>query len=365
MKSIMIVSAQEDFSFPLAEAARKQIFYRARTYQQEGDQASILIITPNLEDEFEQDGINIQLTTRNGLYRKRWLLRESDRVEYWGTTGLIALKIGMLSRAGNKRLIVTDGGVVSTGARASLRKLAASRLTSFYDEIDVFTEYQRKLLLKMLPKGYHRRINKIKPVVEPVSLPKVERAADPTILYMGHLSRFKGVDLLLKLFEDLLPEQPKLRLILCHNGLTYDEECERDVKELARRFPEQVIVKGKVDPYEQLARAHILIHPIKQSEGTFAFPMALWEAVVTGTPFISTRLDGVAEFFDDSFLSPVDDYLSLMSLTRGMLMELEKYRSLLNKNHERLVDQVMQCEVEEALGQPTGEPGFRNGNGKF
>ena len=364
MKSILIVSAQEDFSFPLAEAARKQIFYRALTYIREGDQASILIITPNIEDEFEQAGVTIQLTTRNGLYRKRWLLREADRVEYWGTTGLIALKIGMLSRAGNKRLIVTDGGVVSTGARANLRKLAASRLTSFYDEIDLFTDYQLKLLHKMLPSGYHRRINKIKPIVELVRRPAIERAAEPTILYMGHLSRFKGVDLLLKLFEDLLPERPKLRLVLCHNGLTYDEECEREVRDLAGRFPEQVIVKGKINPYEQLARTHLLVHPIKQMEGTFAFPMALWEAVTTGTPFISTRFEGVAEFFDESFLCPPDDYLSLLSMTRGMLFDPDKYQALLRQNYERLLDQVIRFEGEEVLGNSSGDSKVVNRNGK-
>lgn len=351
MKSFLLVSAQEDFSFPLAEAARKQIFLRAKTIKLSGDDPSILIVTPKTQEEFVQNDIPIRLTTRKGLYRKRWLLRESDQIEFWGTTGLIALKVGMFSRAGRKVFVATDGGVVSTGPKSRLRLMIAAQLATFYNELVVFTDYQRQILASAIGRRNAAKIISARPIVEPTPTLRTERAGRPTLLYMGHLSRYKGVDLLVRLFEDLLPEWPDLKLVICHNGLVYDEQCDQLVRDAARKFPDGIEIKGKVNPFEELARAHILVHPTQQHSGTFAFPLALWEAMATGTPFISTRLEGLAEFFDEQFLVPKDDYDSLLSMTRGMLLNPDAIAKKLADNRARLEERI-QIFDDQGVKQP-------------
>jgi len=72
-------------------------------------------------------------------------------------------------------------------------------------------------------------------------------------------------------------------------------------------FPTRVHLKGKVDPYAELGQAHLLLHPLQQQAGTFAFPMTLYEALICGTPFLSSDLDGLNEFFDPAFLCPPGD----------------------------------------------------------
>ena len=351
MKSFLLVSFFEDFSFPLAEAGRKQTYLRARKIKLSGGDPSILIITPDEQAEFVQNDIPVQLITKKGLYRKRWLLREYDQIEFWGTTGLVALKVGMLSRAGKKIFVATDGGIVSTGPKSRLRRMITGWLTSYYDELVVFTDYQRQILASAIGDRNAAKIISAMPIVKPTPTSRIERAGRPTLLYMGHLSRYKGVDLLVKLFEDLLPEWPDLKLVICHNGLVYDEQCDQLVRDAARTYTDGIEIKGKVNPFEELASAHILVHPTRQHSGTFAFPLALWEAMATGTPFISTRLEGLTEFFDKEFLAPKDDYDSLLSMTRGMLLDPDAIVKKLAANRVRLEKRILIID-DQAVNKP-------------
>ncbi|MDH3892454.1 MAG: glycosyltransferase family 1 protein [candidate division Zixibacteria bacterium] len=303
MSRILLASAQEDFEFPLAEAARKQLFETARCHRADGHDVRILIVTGNLNREFVEEGIPIRLTTKRNLMRLGPWCRLSDGVHYFGTVGWIALIVALLMRSRTRTLTATDGGLFSTGGRVGLRRWLARRFHRCYQQFHTYTEYQRELLLALSP-CFKTKLKTVRPILMEPPVTPTEKAKQPTILYMGHLSKFKGVDIVMKVFRALAHELPNLNLTLACNGLTYDDNLEHSVHHLVDEYPTRVTLKGKVDVFAEIGRSHLLIYPIRAHSGTFAVPLSLYESLCCGTPFLSSRLEGVAEYFDDYFLCP-------------------------------------------------------------
>jgi len=303
---ILIVSAQEDFAFPLAEAVRKQIFGEACNLHDSDNEAHILIVSHGEPYSTVVDGINIRLVRKLDLLKMIGYFAGFDAIQYWGVVGLVALMIALLAPGKTKTLTTTDGGALATGKRASLRKLLARSFYVFYDEFRVFTAYQKNIFLA-ISERYAGKLVTVQPHLEDLPDLKGQKNQHLSLLYMGHLSRFKGADIVLRVFENLSKETPDIRLVIADNGLVYDDGCREEVERLAARFPGRITLKGKVDPYEEIARAHLLIHPVRQHSGTFAFPLSLYECLLCRTPFLSTRLEGFLEFFDDWFLCERDN----------------------------------------------------------
>ncbi len=335
MKRVLLVSAQEDFEFPLAEAARKQLFATACRYRDRGDTAQILVVTRDRHTQFECDGIGIRIIEQNRLISLRHWCRGFDIIQYFGTTGVIAAAIGWLTRSRPRTLTITDGGVFSTGKNRCRRKRLARLIPRLYDKVEVYTKYQKELLYGV-SKKYEDRISIIRPMLEdpPSSLPPVDLV--PTIIYLGHLSRFKGVDIVLTVFERLADEIPNLRLTLASNGLTYDDDISDDVNRLVDRFPDRVALVGKVEVFEALSQAHLLMHPMRCHSGTFAVPLSLYESICCGTPFLSSRLEGLREYFDDTFLCDPGDTEQFVDRARYILSHPDESRIHIEKNLNRI-----------------------------
>ena len=345
---VLIISAQEDFRFPLAEAGRKQIFAEAVRLQTEGMEVKIMIVTPRSREKIIHDGIPITLVRKVDLLRRVGYLRGFDSLHFWGTTGVVALMVGLLGRPVPRLFTVTDGGVLSIGSRAWLRKILARLMPYFYERFDVFTRYQERVLSRISAR-YQSRVEMRLPVLSRVQRPRREKAARPTMLYMGHLSRFKGVDIVVRVFENLLPEFPDLQLVIADNGLVYDDSGRASVIELRDRFPQHVSIKGRVDPYEELSRAHLLIYPVRRHSGTFAFPLSLFESLQCGTPFLSTRLDGFLEFFDEYFLCEKGDTKDFSARAKEILTSPEQAEQDVAHNLERFSDLTATVIRERAL----------------
>lgn len=331
----MLASAQEDFEFPLAEAARKQLFETARRRRDDGHKVRILVVTPNQNEQFVQEDIPIRLTTKRNLIRLGPWCRRSDHVTYFGTIGLIALIVATLMRSRTRTFTATDGGVFSTGGRVGLRRWIGRWFHRRYQQFQIYTEHQRELLVALSP-HYSSKLKKIRPIlIEPPSTPS-QKTKHPTILYMGHLSRFKGVDIVMEVFRALTDEMPRLSLILASNGLTYDDNMEPAVRRLVDEYPSRVRLKGKVDVFTEIGRSHLLIYPIRSHSGTFAVPLSLYESLCCGTPFLSSRLAGVAEYFDDYFLCTPGDTDQFVEKARKMLTSPGENRERIDQNLDRI-----------------------------
>jgi len=332
---ILLASAQEDFEFPLAEAARKQIFARAEKLRDDRREVEILIVTPDHSGRSIRRGIPVREVARRHLLRCRGYCRSFDSVHYLGTVGIIALVIALMTRSRPRTFTATDGAVFSTGPRAGARRLLARYFHRFYDEFRTYTDHQRRLLLAVSP-HYGSKLTAIRPILEEPILPAVAGRARSGILYIGHLSYFKGVDIVMEVFRRLVGEMPHLTLTIAANGLSYEGHLESEVKALAAAYPGRVLLKGKVNVYDELTRAGLLMYPIRSHAGTFAVPLSLCESLACGAPFLSSRLDGLSEYFDDYFLCQPGNIESFVDRARRLLSASSECRTRIQQNLQRI-----------------------------
>lgn len=141
--------------------------------------------------------------------------------------------------------------------------------------------------------------------------------AEEEILFVGRLSRAKGVDLLLEAFGRMKHREARLRLVGPEAG-------DLDVRSLAEQLGvlDRTRIEGEVSQEELPAiygRASCLALP-SRSEG---LPCVVAEALLVGRPVVATDVGGISELVDDAVgrLVPPEDVPSLASALDAVLEE--------------------------------------------
>lgn len=308
MKKYVIISRVETFEFPLHEATRKQIWWTAKEKQSKGYSVDIVILT-NFNKEFINENIRIKCVNRllwNPFIRANKIQMITGSIAVWLLAGLFWF--------GGKKLTLTDGDMFGS-KRRYFRKGIVPLLPFIFNKIIVFSDYQKKQL-------------KIKSVlIETPLLPiikvdsKIKRAERPTLLYMGHLSYFKGVDTIVHSFKKLILDIPNLVLIIANNSIRGDKELIDEVSSLKELYPDNIIIKGIVDPIEELATAWVYLYPFKEPLGTMAFALSLYEAEQCKTPYIACDIGANKEFFNPDFLINVNDNIEMTKKIKNFIDE--------------------------------------------
>jgi len=138
---------------------------------------------------------------------------------------------------------------------------------------------------------------------------------------MGHLSFFKGVDTILKAFRQIIRVYPDSHLVIANNSVRGDKELLEEVERLRREFPNNLVVKGVVNPIEELTSCWVYLYPFKEAIGTMAFAMSLHEAEVCGTPYVACDVGANSEFFDIERLISIDDDRKLVAIVSKIFDE--------------------------------------------
>ena len=343
----LVITAQSSFDLPLAEATRKQAVELTKIYMSSNSSAELLVINPDKTNVLEYENVRISIVTLSGLFCALNFVKKFNRIHYIGALGYKALFIGMVAILLSKSRVITltDGGVYSIKNRPFFRSFSSNLLVILYQKIFIYTEYQKLLLCKSLffckNKFYFTY-----PLLTMSAMNSrwgawnSEEAESIDILYMGHLSMFKGVDIVLHVFEHLSQKMNNVCLVLALNGLAEDEELRKRLEMLKVNFPHRVIEKGKVNPLVELSRSSLYIYPVKQHSGTHAFPFSLYESMQCATPFVSTKLDGFAEYFDDFFLVEAGDMYSYASKAEEMLRKQYEAQRKLADNHARIKNKI-------------------------
>ncbi len=338
MRKVLIVSEQKDYKFPLAEANRKQIFEEAKL---EGQNCEILIITKKNESNLIVKGVKISFVKRIGLIKKILYLRSFNRIRYIGNIGISSILVGFFTAFKENSMNITDGGIFSTVHRVKLLCLLA-RVTPFlYREFNIYTQHQLKILIGISSK-YKNKLNITMPILDRgVHFQNTSKGKPPTILYMSHISEFKGFDTVLYIYENLKKELPDLKLIVANNGVMSDKVLLEKLHSYKTQYKDDIILKNKVDPYKELSQCSLYIYLFKKENGTFAFPLSLYESLLCGTPFLGPKLEGVNEFFDDFFLSNPINKNECLCAARRLLIEKEDLDKVIAKNLKSLQDRVL------------------------
>lgn len=139
---------------------------------------------------------------------------------------------------------------------------------------------------------------------------KLEEEIIKTIVYTGALAGKYGVTNLVQAFTTI--DDPDIRLVICGRG-----DSEEFVKSCARKDG-RIQFLGQISNIEAVSlqrNATILVNP-RQNTGEFtkySFPSKNIEYLLSGTPVIAYKLDGIPDEYDDYFFYVEDDSLESLS----------------------------------------------------
>jgi len=173
-------------------------------------------------------------------------------------------------------------------------RMAHRYLKKRVSDVIVHTEYQKQYL-----KEYRTHVHP--PLVQP--LKKRKKSKHPTVLMMTHLSPSKGIYQVM----DTIANLPKtIKWVICDSGM---KNVRADIKNKIKLLQEEgfdIVMKGVVEPGEELSRAWVYIYPFVGSHNTHAAPLSLFEAVQMKTHIVAPDLPGLHEYFDSSVLVSPD-----------------------------------------------------------
>ena len=157
------------------------------------------------------------------------------------------------------------------------------------------------------------------------------------VLYVGSLTRIKGVDLLLRALRLVAEEVPDVKLVILGDGPLRGR-----LMELARELgvEDRVVFAGQV-PHEEvpgyMAASDLLAHPsLSESLGR-----ALLEAQASGRPVVAFKVGGVREAVRDGWtgiLVEPGDYRGMAEAIARLLLD-EGLRSWMGVEARRFVEE--------------------------
>ena len=280
-----------DLSFPVVEGVRKQAWWMAQEMQKQGHNVTILS-TGHKKRKITKGGITIIYGNPVQIALEA---PKADVMHYISHPSPLLLPLLLLVNARRQIMTLFDGnlnGFWKRGWDILLSKVVKRNVSL----LTVQTEHQRRILQKT-------RVRDLNTTVIPPLIPhftsSAEKSTQPTLLFMSHLSAFKGIGEVLRAFEIVRENIPNIKLVICDSGIRKNNKYYQYINRINRG---DIILKGKVNPEEELSKAWIYLYPVQTSQETFSVPLSLIEAHQIGTPFISTDVGGIAEYFPHSHL---------------------------------------------------------------
>ena len=284
----LLVSFLDSFDFPLREATRKQIWWEALEHQKEGRKVTIIIVDHHAERS-ANEGIDIMFLSLKEFCKQRF----SARQVHYLTGSIVPNLLSIITiKSQQKRLTLVDGYMYGTD-KYLMRKLISKFIPFLFDEVNVFSQHQQRLL------GYG---SIIQPHLPKLTVPDLPKSKNPTVFYMGHISKNKGFDAIIPAIQKFLKIDSNHEFVLANNMIEVSSEYMGKINVLLQEFPTQITIKGVINPAEELKKAWVYIYPFIEPRGTMAFPLSLYESLQCGTPFVACDISANAEFFDKKYL---------------------------------------------------------------
>lgn len=198
-------------------------------------------------------------------------------------------------------------------------------------------------------------LSKFTPVAEEEKARLRDRLGYPAgrtiVLYVGRLSRAKGVMNLIEGWPELMRKFPSAHLLMVGSGKGSWDDCEADILEYLRvhRLESHITMAGHSDAVnEHLQAADLFVSP-SDYEG---FSLTLVEALGCAMPVVSTAVGAAPEFIrtgENGFLCEPRDQRSLSAALELALQQQERWPGIRRRAREtaesfdvpRVVDQYV------------------------
>jgi glycosyltransferase involved in cell wall biosynthesis len=167
------------------------------------------------------------------------------------------------------------------------------RACKYVDQVVTYSEFMRNQIVKW----YGVKREKIAVIPNGVNLKKFSNnigkiflEGDPAVLYVGYLSKFKSVDLLICALPKIRLQLPNLRLhIVGHGNQSYLQLLAKE-----KNVEEMVVFHGQASPEDTpryYKSADFCVFPSTRD----SFGLTLLEAMASGTPVIASNRGGTPE----------------------------------------------------------------------
>ena len=161
-----------------------------------------------------------------------------------------------------------------------------------FEKIIVHTQYQ-KSQLRYFPENKVVVIaNGVNP---PANLPAAQTNEIPRLLYLGHATGVKGVDVLIEALGKI-KEEVNFSATFALSSFE-NVNLEKRINQLQLR--KNITILGRADVYALMNSHDILILPHKTSIGTSCYPNTALEAFAVGLPIISSATAVLSELIED------------------------------------------------------------------
>ncbi len=163
---------------------------------------------------------------------------------------------------------------------------------------------------------------------------------DKVVTFTGRLVSYKGLPLLLRVWQEIQRKHDDARLLLVGSGGLDIHNCEAELKEYvnANGLSENVRFMGSVrNVHEYLQASDIFVFPTENE----AFGISLIEAMACGLPVISTSVGGVRDILEHR--------------KNGLVVEVNHFQQLYDALDTLMTDTALSTCLGQAARQVTRE----------
>jgi glycosyltransferase involved in cell wall biosynthesis len=189
-----------------------------------------------------------------------------------------------------KQIMSVFGGELNHFWKRPWDKVVSWLVNKKIRRLTVQTDYQKRMLNETRLEIPAKKIPPLIPIVERTC----ERREKPRLLFMSHMEESKGIDDVLDAFVILKEKIKNLVLVIADSGLSKRSE----VYERIKKIGEGIILKKIVNPQDELSKAWVYLYPVRSAKETFSVPLSLIESIQVGTPYVTTKVGGILEYFD-------------------------------------------------------------------
>ncbi len=293
-KKMKITYYVHDLKFPLTEGYRKEAWYLAQEASKQGYEVEIRSTVKWKKSKkkiINKERIKI-------IYGNAWNLSKckTDFIHYLSQPTPYIIPLLLRAKA-KKQIMTIFGGHLNSFWERPWDNLLSRLVNKKIEMITVQTDYQKELFKRT---KITRPIKKIPPLI-PNLKKKIKRSREPSLLYMSHLEKLKGIDDIIKAFLIIRKKRKKIKLVIADSGMTKDHRIYQFIRKINKG---DIILKKIVNPEEELSQAWVYLYPLRSARETFSVPLSLIEAIQVGTPYISTTVGGIPEYFYQNSLVP-------------------------------------------------------------